>query len=199
MKNIIASTIKPRTRKSRVTKLTKSGFFENIDAIRKRARDRVEKGAVTDSYKADRNALVSLLNDALATELVCVLRYMRHFYMATGINAKPAAAEFLEHANEEWNHVDALAKRIVQLGGEPDFSPAQLAARSHAEYVAATSLEEMMRENLVAERIAIETYGQIIRHIGDDDPTTRRMLEEILADEEEHADDLASMLDSDKS
>jgi bacterioferritin len=115
--------------------------------------------------------------------------------MATGLNAQPAASEFLEHATEEQQHADALAKRIVQLGGEPDFSPEQLASRSHSEYVAGKTLDEMMREDLLAERIAIDTYGQIIRYIGNDDPTTRRLLEDILANEEEHADDLASMLE----
>ncbi|MGB5326331.1 MAG: ferritin-like domain-containing protein [Pseudomonadales bacterium] len=175
--------------------MTEKGFIENIDAIRKRARKDIEEGAVTDAYKADRSAVVSLLNDALATELVCVLRYKRHYFMSKGLNAEPAAAEFLEHAKEEQAHADALAARIVQLGGEPDFSPTKLASRSHAEYVAGESLSEMMREDLIAERIAIDTYGQIIRYIGDDDPTTRRLLEDILANEEEHADDLASMLD----
>lgn len=194
MNKVIASMIKPKQLVSKPAELTMSGFIENIDAIRKRARQHIEKGAVTDAYKADRNAIVSLLNDALATELVCMLRYKRHHFMASGLNAKPAAAEFQEHADEERAHADALAARIVQLGGEPDFSPAQLAERSHAEYVAGQSLQEMMREDLVAERIAIDTYGQIIRLVGDDDPTTRRMLEEILANEEEHADDLAAML-----
>lgn len=175
--------------------LTEKGFIENIDAIRKRAREHIEQGAVTDTYKADRNAVVSLLNDALATELVCVLRYKRHYFMATGLDAQSAAVEFLEHAKEEQAHADALAARIVQLGGEPDFSPNKLASRSHSEYVAGETLYEMMREDLIAERIAIDTYGQIIRYVGDDDPTTRRMLEDILANEEEHADDLAGMLD----
>lgn len=194
MNKIIGSMIKPSTPRSGAAKLTRRGFIENVKAIRKRARQHIEEGAVTDNYKADRNAIVSLLNDALATELVCALRYKRHHFMARGLNAKPAAAEFLEHANEELAHADAIASRIVQLGGEPDFSPTQLAARSHSEYVAGSSLHEMMREDLVAERIAIETYGQMIRYIGDDDPTTRRMLEGILANEEEHADELATML-----
>ena len=170
-------------------------FIESVEIIRERARKNIEDGPVTDGYAADRSAVVSLLNDALATELVCVLRYRRHYFMATGLNAMPAAEEFLEHANEEQAHADSLAERIVQLGGEPDFSPADLSSRSHSEYVAGDTLREMMREDLVAERIAIDTYGQIIRYIGDKDPTTRRLLEEILANEEEHADDLASMLD----
>jgi bacterioferritin len=169
-------------------------FIESIDVIRARARKNIEDGAVTDGYEADRNAVVSLLNDALATELVCVLRYKRHYFMATGLNALPAAEEFLEHANEEQEHADALAERIVQLGGEPDFSPADLSSRSHSEYVPGETLREMMREDLIAERIAIDTYGQIIRYVGEKDPTTRRLLEGILAVEEEHADDLASML-----
>lgn len=198
MNEVIAQTIRHVTPDPEADKLTEKGFIENIEAIRKRARQHLEQGAVTDSYKADRNAVISLLNDALATELVCMLRYKRHFFMATGLDAEPAAKEFLEHAHEEQAHADALAARIVQLGGEPDFSPNELASRSHAEYVAGESLTEMIREDLIAERIAIDTYGQIIRYIGDDDPTTRRMLEDILASEEEHADELASMLDGAK-
>lgn len=143
--------------------------------------------------------VVSLLNDALATELVCVLRYKRHYFMASGLHAEAVAAEFLEHANEEQAHADGLAARIVQLGGESDFSPDKLASRSQSEYVPGESLHEMMREDLIAERIAINAFGQIIRYIGDDDPTTRRLLEDILANEEEHADNLASMLDGTES
>jgi len=195
MNEVIARSIEQAPNAARSEGLSKEGFIENIEAIRKRARQHIERGAVTESYKADRNIVISLLNDALATELVCVLRYKRHYFMASGIDAEPAAAEFLEHAKEEQAHADTLAARIVQLGGEPDFSPERLADRSHAEYVAGSSLYEMMKEDLVAERIAIDTYGQIVRYIGDDDPTTRRMLEEILASEEEHADDLASMLE----
>ena len=194
MKEVIAQTIQNVSTKSQDETLTQKGFIEEIDAIRQRARQHIEDGAVTNTYKGDRNAIISLLNDALATELVCVLRYRRHHFMATGIDAQPIAAEFLEHANEEQAHADALAARIVQLGGDPDFSPAMLAERSHSEYVTGDSLYEMLREDLIAERIAIDTYGQIIRFIGDDDPTTRRMLESILANEEEHADELASML-----
>ena len=137
---------------------------------------------------------VRLLNEALATEIICVLRYKRHYFMAAGINAQSVAAEFLEHANEEQVHADQIAARIVQLGGEPDFSPDGLVSRSHAEYVEGTSLSDMIREDLVAERIAIDSYAEMIRYIGDRDPTTRRMLEEILAMEEQHADDLASLL-----
>jgi len=143
--------------------------------------------------------VVSLLNDALATELVCVLRYKRHYFMASGLHAEAVAAEFLEHANEEQAHADGLAARIVQLGGESDFSPDKLASRTQSEYVPGESLHEMMREDLIAERIAINAFGQIIRYIGDDDPTTRRLLEDILANEEEHADNLASMLDGTES
>jgi bacterioferritin len=194
MNETIKQTIRTFRKPNDDRKLS-SGFIENVEIIRERARQHMENGAVTDAYKADRNAVVSLLNDALATELVCVLRYKRHHFMATGLNAQPAASEFLEHATEEQQHADALAKRIVQLGGEPDFSPEQLASRSHSEYVAGKTLDEMMREDLLAERIAIDTYGQIIRYIGNDDPTTRRLLEDILANEEEHADDLASMLE----
>ena len=196
MKEVIAQTLGHTATNPGADRLTEKGFIENIDAIRKRARQHIEQGAVTDTYKADRNAVVSLLNDALASELICVLRYKRHYFMASGLHADPVAAEFLEHANEEQAHADGLAARIVQLGGEPDFSPDKLASRSHTEYVPGKSMHEMMREDLIAERIAIDTYGQIIRYIGDDDPTTRRLLEDILANEEEHADDLASMLDS---
>jgi bacterioferritin len=149
---------------------------------------------VTPGYTADRATVVDLLNTALATELVCVLRYKRHYFMAQGINAKSVAAEFLEHANEEQAHADQIAARIVQLGGEPNFSPDGLATRSHAEYVEGEDLIGMIQEDLVAERIAIDSYGAMIRYLGTDDPTTRRMLEQILASEEEHADDLATLL-----
>jgi bacterioferritin len=195
MNEQIAQTIKHAEDTPQETEITGNGFIENIEIIRKRARQNIERGAVTDAYQADRNAVVSLLNDALATELVCTLRYRRHYFMASGLDAEPAAKEFLEHANEEQAHADASAARIVQLGGEPDFSPEELGSRSHSEYVACDTLQEMMRENLIAERIAIDTYGQIIRYLGDDDPTTRRMLEEILANEEEHADEMANLLD----
>jgi bacterioferritin len=188
-------TFRPGDESSQNQNVGKTGFIESVDAIRERARKHIENGAVTDGYKADRNTVISLLNDALATELVCVLRYKRHYFMASGIDAQPAADEFLEHANEEQEHADRLAARIVQLGGEPDFSPEKLASRSHSEYVAGESLYEMMKEDLIAERIAIDTYGQVIRFIGDDYPSTRRMLEDILMNEEEHADDLAGMLD----
>jgi bacterioferritin len=169
--------------------------LSDIPSLRERARQHIEKGAVTEGYAADRGNVIGMLNEALATELVCVLRYKRHHFMATGIHAAPVAAEFLEHANEEMSHADLIAKRIVELRGEPDFSPEGLAARSHAEYVEGDSLKSMIRENLVAERIAIESYREMIAHLGERDPTTHRMLEAILASEEEHADDLASLLE----
>jgi bacterioferritin len=194
MNEVIANMVRRVSKRSTDSDVQDNGFIENIDAIRERANEHIEDGAVTGSYRADRNAVISLLNDALATELVCVLRYKRHYFMATGLAARTVADEFLQHANEEQAHADALARRIVQLGGEPDFSPKHLATRSHCEYGAATSLYDMMRDDLVAERIAIDIYGQIIRFIGEGDPTTRRLLEDILANEEEHADDLASTL-----
>lgn len=165
-----------------------------ITEKRARARRSLDDGAITESYKADRKKVVQLLNEALATELVCVLRYRRHHYMASGIHGPAVAAEFLEHADEELGHADEIARRIVQLGGEPDLDPATLLGRSHAEYKAGSDLTEMIREDLVAERIAIESYGEVIRFLGEDDPTTRRMLERILAVEEEHAEDMADLL-----
>jgi bacterioferritin len=169
-------------------------FLTDIKTLRERARKHIEDGAVTAGYKADRETVIKLLNEALATELVCILRYKRHHFMAAGINADAVAAEFLVHANEEQQHADQIAARIVQLKGEPDFNPEGLASRSHAEYVEGENLIDMIKEDLVAERIAIDSYGEMIRYIGDKDVTTRRMLEGILAMEEEHADDLASML-----
>ncbi len=166
----------------------------DIKTLRERARQHIDQGAVTSGYAADRDNVLRMLNEALATELVCVLRYKRHYFMAQGIHAAPVAAEFLEHANEEMSHADLIAKRIVELCGEPNFSPDGLAARSHAEYVEGDSLKSMITENLVAERIAIESYREMIAYLGDEDPTTERMLKEILASEEEHADDLASLL-----
>jgi bacterioferritin len=167
----------------------------DIPTLRKRARLRMEEGAVTGGYAADRGAVIKLLNEALATEIVCVLRYKRHYFMAAGIHAASVAAEFLEHANEEMLHADRIAERIVQLRGEPNFSPEGLAARSHAEYVEGGTLKDMIRENLVAERIAVESYREMLGFLGEQDPTTRRMLEEILASEEEHAEDLSSLLE----
>lgn len=166
----------------------------DVQTLRERARQHVENGAVTEGYQADREQIISLLNEALATELVCTLRYKRHYFMASGIKASVAADEFLGHANQEAEHADKLAERIVQLGGEPDFNPDNLSQRSHAQYVAGTSLKEMVLEDLVAERIAIDSYREIIRYIGDKDPTTRRIFEDILAQEEEHADDMSDLL-----
>jgi len=166
----------------------------DIKVLRERARQHVERGAVTTDYDADRDAIIALLNEALATELVCVLRYKRHYSMAQGPHANAAKEEFAEHANDELEHADRFAERIVQLGGSPDFSPDGLSERSHAEYAEGRSLRDMMREDLVAERIAIESYREMIRFIGDRDPTTRRLVEEVLAKEEEHADDITSLL-----
>ena len=165
-----------------------------VQALRKRARQHIDGGAVTSGYGADREMVLKLLNESLATEIVCVLRYRRHHFMAKGIESKSIADEFLVHSNEEQGHADQLAERIVQLGGEPDFSPQGLAERSHAEYVEGATLEGMIKEDLVAERIAIDSYRGFIQYLGDKDPTTRRMLESILAVEEQHADELAGLL-----
>jgi bacterioferritin len=170
-------------------------FLTDIKTIRERARKHIEDGAVTQGYTADRNAVVQILNDALATEIVCVLRYKRHYYMAKGIHAKSVAAEFLEHAGEEQEHADQIAERIVQLGGAPDFNPASLVGRSHSDYTEGDSLIEMLKEDLIAERIAIDSYREIILYLGDKDPTSRRVMEEILAKEEEHAEDLSTLLE----
>jgi bacterioferritin len=169
-------------------------FLSDIQTIRKRAREHIEEGAVTSGYAADRKTVLKILNEALATEIVCVLRYKRHYFMANGINAKSVAAEFLQHANEEQAHADEIATRIVQLGGAPNLSPEGLATRSHSEYMEGENLVDMIQEDLVAERIAIDTYREIIQYLGNDDPTTRRMMEGILAMEEEHAEDLSSLL-----
>jgi bacterioferritin len=168
--------------------------MSDIKTLRQRARQHVDQGAVTPSYAADRDVVLRLLNEALATELVCTLRYRRHFFTADGIHAEAVKQEFLQHAQEEQQHADQIARRIVQLDGKPNFDPKGLAERSHAEYVECNSLADMIRENLVAERVAIESYKEMIDYLGHDDPTTKRMLEEILATEEEHADDLSSML-----
>jgi len=170
-------------------------FLTDVQELRRRARQHITDGAVTEGYRANREVVVDLLNQALATELVCVLRYKRHYFMASGIHAEAVAAEFLEHANEEQGHADQLASRIVQLGGEPNFDPQGLVTRSHAEYVPGNSLLEMITEDLVAERIAIDSYSEMIQYIGDKDTTTKRLLEGILAVEEEHADDLKSMIE----
>jgi bacterioferritin len=171
-------------------------FKTDLETIRKRARDKMHEGAVTGAYKADREQVLAILNEVLATEIVCILRYKNHYYMASGINAQPVADEFLQHANEEQMHADWVAERITQLGGVPNFNPEGLATRSHAEYREGETLREMIVEDLVAERIAIETYSEIIRWLGNDDPTTRRIIEDILAQEEEHADDLAGLLET---
>ena len=171
-------------------------FVANIEEIRRRARQHIEQGAITQGYKADRETVVRVLNEALATELVCVLRYKRHYYMASGINAESVRGEFLEHANEEQEHADKIAERITQLDGEPNFNPAGLLDRSHSQYVEGTSLVDMIREDLVAERIAIDTYSEIIRYLGDNDPTSRRVMEEILGKEEEHAEELKNLIEN---
>ncbi len=175
--------------------MPKKAFLTDIKTLRARARQHIEQGAVTSGYKADRETVLRILNEALATEIVCVLRYKRHFYMAAGINADSVAAEFLQHANEEQAHADQIAQRIVQLGGAPNFSPEGLISRSHSEYVEGDTLIDMIKEDLVAERIAIDSYREMVEYLGNQDSTTRRMLEGILAMEEEHADDLVSLLE----
>lgn len=170
------------------------GFLSDIKTLRARARKHIEEGAVTEHYEADKTTVCKILNEALATEIVCVLRYRRHHFMAKGVLAQPIKAEFLEHANEEQEHADRIAERIVQLGGEPNFNPEGLATRSHAEYVEGETLVDMIKEDLVAERIAIESYSEIVEFLGAKDPTTRRMMEWILAKEEEHADELNDLL-----
>ncbi len=175
--------------------MSEQPFLTDIKTLRERARQHIEQGAVTAGYKADREMVIKLLNEALATEIVCVLRYKRHYFMASGIHAEGVAAEFLQHANEEQTHADQIAQRIVQLGGAPNFSPEGLLTRSHAEYVEGETLTDMIKEDLVAERIAIDSYREMVIYLGSNDSTTRRMLEEILAMEEEHADDLVSLLE----
>jgi bacterioferritin len=175
--------------------MAKQAFLTDIEALRERARQHIDDGAVTTSYDADREIVLKLLNDSLATEIICVLRYRRHHFMAKGLDAKSVADEFLVHANEEQAHADQIAARIVQLGGEPDFSPDSLTGRSHAEYIEGESLVDMIREDLVAERIAIDSYRAIVNFLAERDSTTRRMMEQILAVEEEHADELADLLE----
>ena len=170
-------------------------FLSDIQTLRKRAREHIAQGAVTPGYDADRGTALRLLNEALATEILCVLRYKRHFFMASGIHAEAVAAEFLEHANDEQGHADQIAQRIVQLGGEPNFNPEGLLMRSHAEYVEGKTLTDMIKEDLVAERIAIDSYREMVAYLANNDSTTRRMMEGILAVEEEHADDLVSLLE----
>jgi bacterioferritin len=169
-------------------------FLSDVRSLRERARKHIENGAVIENYRGDRAQVVKLLNVALATEIVCVLRYKRHHYMAAGLESGAVAAEFLAHANEEQGHADELAERITQLNGEPDFNPEGMLSRSHSEYVEGKTLTDMIREDLIAERVAIESYSEIIRYLADNDPTTRRMLEGILAKEEEHADEMADLL-----
>jgi bacterioferritin len=171
-------------------------FLTDIKELQRRAREHVEKGAVTPAYRGDVQTAVKLLNEALATEIVCTLRYRRHYYMASGIHSQSVADEFLEHANQEQEHADKIAERIRQLGGAPDFNPEGLLSRSHAQYAEGSSLIDMIKENLIAERIAIESYMEMIRFFGENDPTSRRVIESVLAQEEEHADDMATLLES---
>jgi len=173
----------------------KGEFLSDIEEIRRRARQSIEHGAVTEGNKSDVDAVVKILNQALATEIVCVLRYKNHHYMASGIHSQAVAAEFLEHANEEQEHADRLAERIIQLNGRPNFNPEGLQTRSHSEYVEAETLIDMIKEDLVAERIAVESYSEIIRYLGDKDPTSRRLMEDILAKEEEHAEDMKTLIE----
>ena len=170
-------------------------FLSDIQEIRKRARQHMERGAVTENYKGDIDTSVKILNEALATELVCVLRYKRHQFMAKGLSAQSVAEEFAEHAAEEQSHADRIAERITQLGGDPDFSPDGLATRSHSEYIEGETLTDMIKEDLVAERIAIESYSEMVRYFGHNDPTSRRLMEEILAKEEEHAEDMKTLIE----
>ena len=170
-------------------------FLSDVTELRRRARKHIEEGAVTEGYRANRETVIKLLNEALATEIVCVLRYKRHYFMAQRIHSDPIASEFLQHANEEQGHADSIAGRIVQLGGAPNFSPDGLLMRSHSEYVEGTTLVDMIKEDLVAERVAIDSYTEMIRYIGENDITTRRLMESILAVEEEHANDLSSFLE----
>ena len=174
--------------------MAENTFLTDVKTLRERARRHIEQGAVTEGYKADRKVVLKLLDEALATEIVCVLRYRRHYFMADGINARAVADEFLQHANEEQGHADQIAARIVQLGGAPNLSPQGMLARSHSEYVEGETLIGMIREDLVAERVAIDSYKEMIEYVGSKDPTTRRMLDGILALEEEHAEDLATLL-----
>ena len=185
---------KPPKSKDNKKGVSRGDFLSDVEELRRRARQHIQEGAVTAGYGADRDKVISVLNEALATEIVCVLRYKRHYFMATGIHANAVAQEFQEHAAEEQGHADRIAGRITQLGGEPNFNPDGLSSRSHSEYVEGESLVDMIREDLVAERVAIESYSEIVRFLGDRDVTTRRMMEEILEVEEEHADDLRDLL-----
>jgi bacterioferritin len=169
-------------------------FVTDVQELRKRAERKIEEGAVTDFYEGDVEHTISILNEALATEIVCVLRYMHHYFMATGVHAMAVRDEFKEHADAEREHADKIADRIQQLGGKPDFNPASLVSRSASQYAEGRSLSDMIKEDLIAERIVIEVYQQMIRHFADHDPTTRVMIEKILKDEEEHASDLSDLL-----
>ena len=190
----MASNIAERAPQAPARESTARPFLSDVKTLRQRARQAIEEGAVTPGYEADAEQVCKVLNEALATELVCVLRYKRHYYMADGIHAESVKSEFKEHAAEEQQHADQIAERIVQLGGEPDFDPKNLASRAHAEYVEGETLADMIKEDLIAERIAIESYREIVAWLGKADSTTRRLMEEILAKEEEHADDLVSLL-----
>lgn len=170
-------------------------FLSDVETLRRQAREQMERGPITDAYGADRDRVVEVLNQALATELVCTLRYRRHYFTAQGLQAGPVADEFLAHANEEMGHADRIAARISQLQGSPDFNPATLSSRSHSEYVEGEGLLDMVKEDLVAERVAVAAYQETARWLGDKDPTSRRLMEEILAVEEEHAEDMLSLLE----
>ena len=183
------------TSRSTAKKTTTTAGLTSRETLRANARKQIEDGAITDTYTGDRKTLIKLLNDALATEYVCVLRYDRHYFMASGMLADAVKAEFLEHAQQEQAHAHRIAERIVQLGGEPDLNPDTLTARAHAEYKEGKDLRDMVKENLIAERIAIDSYREMIGWVGDQDSTTRRMLEDILAQEEEHADEFADLLE----
>jgi bacterioferritin len=184
----------PKKKRNTTKSVSRGDFLSDVEELRRRARQHIGDGAVTAGYGADREKVIAVLNEALATEIVCILRYKRHYFMATGIHANAVAQEFQQHATEEQGHADRIAGRITQLGGEPNFSPDGLASRSHSEYVEGESLVDMIREDLVAERVAIESYSEIIRFLGERDVTTRRLMEEILENEEEHADDLRDLL-----
>ena len=169
-------------------------FVSDMKKIRERARKQIEQGAVTQNYQADAEQVCKVLNEALATELVCTLRYRAHYFMAQGINSEGVKAEFLQHANDEQQHADQISERITQLNGEPNLNPDGLASRSHSQYETSEDLAAMIKEDLIAERIAIETYGEIVRWLGDKDPTSRRLMESILEKEEEHANDMRDLL-----
>lgn len=174
-------------------------FLSDVQELRRRARENMMRGSITSDYRGDVAQAVNVLNQALATELVCVLRYKRHYYMSRGIYKDAVAAEFLQHANDEQSHADMIAERITQLGGEPDFNPEGMATRSHSEYKEGANMIDMIKENLVAERVAIESYREMVRFFGENDPTTRRMIEQILAVEEEHANDMVDLLEQHES